>query len=156
MSHVWRPLFVVLGIVVIILAARVILVPKDFGVHDQGYMYGFHRLGNEKEWMAMKPNYKFDTSYCQGCHEDKVKSISESPHVIIPCEDCHGPAMDHPDSPPKLPINKTREQCLRCHAKLPYPTSGRGAIRGIDNETHNPGTECISCHNPHHPNLEAM
>ncbi|HLB25921.1 MAG TPA: cytochrome C, partial [Nitrospirota bacterium] len=112
-NHVWRPLFVVLLLVAVILAARAFLVPKDFGVHDQGYMYGFHRLGNEKEWSGMKPNYKFDSSYCEGCHEDKVKSISGSSHAIIPCEDCHGPAMDHPDNPPKLGIDRSREQCLR-------------------------------------------
>ena len=84
-SHVWRPLFVVIVIVAVILTARMFLVPKDFGVQDQGYMYGFHRLGNEKEWVAMKPNYKFQTEYCQGCHEENVKSISDSPHVVIPC-----------------------------------------------------------------------
>ena len=155
-SHVWRPLFVVLGLVALILLARLFYVPKDFGVHDQGYMYGFHRLGNEQDWKKMTVNYKFDTEYCKGCHEDKVKMISESPHVIIPCEDCHGPAGEHPDNPPKLPKDRRREQCLRCHAFLPYPTSGRAVIRGIDPEKHNAGIECVDCHNPHHPNLEGM
>jgi ribosomal protein S27E len=147
---------VVIGIVAVILIARLLYVPKDFGVHEQGYMYGFHRLGNEAEWKAFKPKYKFDTGYCEGCHDDKVKAISASPHSIIPCEDCHGPALDHPDNPPKLEINRSREQCMRCHVFLPYPTSGRSNIRGIDPETHNPGVECPDCHNPHHPNLEDM
>ena len=155
-NHVWRPLYVVFGVVVIILLARAFLVPKDFGVQDQGYMYGFHRLGNEGEWASMKPNFKFQTEYCQGCHEDKVKGISESSHLLIPCEDCHGPAYDHPDKPPKLQVNRGREQCLRCHARLPYPTSGRAVIRGIDPAEHNPGIECVGCHNPHHPDLEEM
>ncbi len=155
-SHVWRPLFVVLGLVAVILTVRFFYVPKDFGIQDQGYMYGFHRLGNEQDWKKMKVNYKHDTEYCKGCHEDKVTMISTSPHVIIPCEDCHGPAMDHPDNPPKLPKDRSREQCYRCHAFLPYPTSGRAGIRGIDPEKHNPGIECVDCHNPHHPNLEGM
>jgi hypothetical protein len=64
--------------------------------------------------------------------------------------------MEHPDNPPKLTIDKSREQCLRCHAYLPYPTSGRAVIRGIDPDNHNPGIECISCHNPHNPNLEGI
>ena len=150
-NHVWRPLFVVLGLVAFILIVRLFYVPKDFGIQDQGYMYGFHRLGNEKEWKSMKVNYKHDIEYCKGCHEDKVTSLQSSPHTIIPCEDCHGPAMDHPDNPPKLTIDKSREQCLRCHAFLPYPTSGRVVINGIDPEKHNPGVECVSCHNPHNP-----
>ena len=142
--------------VAVILLARLVIVPKGFGAHDQGYMYGFHRLSNEAEWASMKPAYKFDISYCQGCHDDKVAALTSSKHSIIPCEDCHGPAMDHPDDPPKLNIDKSRDLCLRCHAHLPYPTSGRSVIPGIDPDAHNPGVECVECHNPHHPNLEEM
>jgi hypothetical protein len=80
----------------------------------------------------------------------------QTPHAIIQCENCHGPAREHPSNPPKLEINKTREQCLRCHFPLPYPTSGRANIRGIDPEKHNPGVECSMCHNPHKPKVEGM
>ncbi len=48
-NHVFRPLFVVIGIVAIILAARLFLVPKDFGVQERGYMYGWHRKANEED-----------------------------------------------------------------------------------------------------------
>ncbi len=150
-SHVWRPLFVVLGFVAVLLIVRLFYVPRDFGAQEQGYMYGFHRLGNEADWKAFKVSYKFDSSYCQGCHEDKVKTLSASPHAVIPCEDCHGPARDHPDNPPKLAMDRSRGLCLRCHAELPYPTSGRAVIPGIDPDRHNPGVECVSCHNPHNP-----
>jgi hypothetical protein len=34
--------------------------------------------------------------------------------------------------------------------------SNRGDIPGIDPETHNPGTNCVECHNPHNPSLEDM
>jgi predicted CXXCH cytochrome family protein len=79
-----------------------------------------------------------------------------TPHAIIPCEDCHGPATDHPSDPPKLAIDKSRGLCLRCHSSLPYPTSGRSQIRGIDPDTHNPDVECVMCHNPHKPSLEGL
>ncbi len=46
--------------------------------------------------------------------------------------------------------------CIRCHAKLDTPSSGRAKIRGIDPETHNPEAECSLCHDPHHPNLEEL
>ena len=45
-SHVWRPLYLVLGIVVLVLIARLFIVPKGFGMHEQGYMYGFYRKAN--------------------------------------------------------------------------------------------------------------
>src|SRR5574341_947919 len=125
-NHVFRPLIVVIIMVALILAARLFYVPKDFGVHERGYMYGWYRKANEEDWKKFKVKY-------QGS------------------ENCNGPAIDHPSDPPKLAIEKSREHCLRCHFPLPYPTSGRSKIRGVDPEKHNPGTECVACHNPHNP-----
>lgn len=154
-NHVWRPLFVVLGIVAAILLMRLFLVPSDFGVHDTGYMYGWYRQGNIAEWQGQKPKY-LSSQLCSECHEDRSAALAASPHAMIPCENCHGPALDHPDNPEKLPIDRGRPLCLRCHTSLPYPSSGRSAIPGIDPEVHNPGQECTGCHDPHHPNLEEM
>jgi len=140
-SHVWRPLYVVIAIVILILIARVFYVPKDFGIWERGYMYGFHNKGSEQWWKQFKVKYKFNSEYCKDCHSDKYESIMKTPHAIINCENCHGPVLDHPSDPPKLKIDKSREQCLRCHYPLPYPTSGRANIRGIDPEKHNPGVE---------------
>lgn len=151
-NHVLRPLFVVIGIVALILLARTVLVPKDFGVHERGYMYGWHRLGNEEEWKNKIISVKYQgREYCKDCHADKYDSIAKTPHKIIQCENCHGPAREHPSDPPKLAIDKSRALCLRCHYPLPYPTSGRAKIRGINPDTHNPDVECSTCHNPHNP-----
>lgn len=149
-NHVFRPLFVVLGIVVLILLARIVIVPKDFGVHARGYMYGWHRKGNEEDWKNIKVKYQ-GKEYCKDCHSDKYDSINKTPHRIIQCENCHGPAIDHPSDPPKLTIDKSRALCLRCHFPLPYPSSGRANIRSIDPDKHNPDMECSTCHNPHNP-----
>ena len=154
-NHVWRPLYVVLGLVVGILLFRMVYVPADFGVQEQGYTFGFHRLGNEQEWKDYPAKYK-DSAYCNECHDDKVKSWETSAHAIIPCENCHGAAFDHPDRPEKLAIDRTRALCLRCHSKLYMPSSGRNKIPGVDPEQHNAGTACVDCHNPHHPGLEDM
>ena len=154
-SHVWRPLFVVLGVVALILVARTLLVPKDFGVWERGYMYGWHRKSNEDDWKAVKVKYK-TVAHCRTCHEEKVTSIARSPHGIISCENCHGPALDHPDDPPTLSIDHSRRLCIRCHALLVTPSSGRAKIRGINPATHNPEAECTLCHDPHHPNLEEL
>jgi hypothetical protein len=133
-------------------------VPKDFGVHESGYMYGWYRKGDEEFWKNFKIKYQ-GKEYCKDCHEKNYRSINKSPHRNIECENCHGPAgtpegvLHHdPDKLPKLAIDRSREQCYRCHVYLPYPTSGRSEINGFpDPEKHNPGVECVMCHNPHDP-----
>ncbi|GAB4416738.1 MAG: cytochrome c [Thermodesulfovibrionales bacterium] len=154
-SHVLRPLYVVIGIVALVLIVREFVVPKDFGVYERGYMYSWHRRSNEDEWKAFKVKYR-SSEYCKDCHSDKYSSIMQTPHAIIQCENCHGPTIDHPENPPKLSIDKRRELCLRCHSYLPYPTSNRANIRGVDPDRHNPGIECVMCHNPHKPSLEGF
>jgi len=154
-SHVMRPLYVVIGIVAAILVVREFVVPEDFGIYERGYMYSWHRKSNEDEWKAFKVKYR-SSEYCKDCHSDKYASIMQTPHAIIQCENCHGPAIDHPENPKKLSIDKSRELCLRCHSSLPYPTSNRANIRGIDPDRHNPGIECVMCHNPHKPSLEGL
>jgi len=153
--HVWRPLYVVIAIVVLILTVRVFYVPKDFGIQARGYTFGFHRLGNEQDWKAFPAKYK-DKGYCKDCHEDKTASLAASKHAVIPCQNCHGPALNHPEDPEKLPIDRSRDLCIRCHSQLITTGSGRSAIPGIDPASHNPDTACSECHNPHHPNLEDM
>ena len=153
-NHVWRPLYVVLCIVAVVLLVRTVVVPKDFGVQERGYMYGFHRPSNETEWKAVTVKYR-SPEYCKECHRDKYDDLKSSPHRNIICEDCHGPAMNHPDDPPTRTIDRSRKLCLRCHTKLPYKGSGRGNIRGIDPTTHNPEAECVLCHYPHNPTREA-
>ena len=152
-SHVWRPLFVLLAVCAVIPVAREFLVPNDFGIHERGYMYGWYRKANVEDWKNFTVKYRSE-EYCKDCHGDKYESIMQTPHAIIQCENCHGPAMDHPSDPPKLVIDKSRALCLRCHYPLPYPTSGRANIRGIDPERHYPDVECSTCHSPHEPTLE--
>ena len=158
--HVLRPLYAVIGIVILILIARALVVPKDFGIGARGYMYGWHRQGNEEEWKKFKIKYR-GSEFCKDCHNKNHTSIKKSPHKNIQCENCHGPASDEKsdhwsEQRPKLAIDRSRAQCLRCHFPLPYPTSGRSKIRGVDPDKHNPDSECAMCHNPHYPNLEGL
>jgi len=139
----------------VVLVIRAFYVPKDFGVHERGYMYGWYRAGNIEDWKNVKVKYQ-GREYCKTCHSDKYESIEKTPHAIIQCENCHGPALGHPENPAKLAIDKSRGLCLRCHSYLPYPTSNRANIRGIDPDRHNAGIECVMCHNPHKPSPEGM
>ena len=154
-SYVWRPFLALAGIIALLIGARYAAVPRDFGIGERGYMYAWHRKGNEGEWKSLQPKYK-GPAYCAGCHSDKSALLAKSPHTVLSCEACHGPALDHPTAPIKLPINRSRAHCLRCHAKLDYPGSRRGKVKGIDPKTHYGDTECATCHNPHKPNLEGQ
>jgi predicted CXXCH cytochrome family protein len=146
--HALRPLYVVLGLAAIIFVARTFVVPKDFGIHERGYMYGWYRQGNVEEWKAFTVKYQ-GKGFCKDCHAEEEKNLLSSPHKIIECENCHGPALEHPSEPPKLSIDRARGLCLRCHAHLAYPTSQRSDLKGIDPDQHNPRLECVGCHNPH-------
>ncbi|MDH5299552.1 MAG: cytochrome c3 family protein [Desulfobulbaceae bacterium] len=151
-NHVLRPLWVAIGLVALVLLVRHFMVPADFGVHGRNFTYGFHRLGSIDDWKAFPVKYR-GKELCGECHEDKAGENQSGKHRIIQCENCHGPALGHPENPEKLPIDRSRELCLRCHAALPYPTSKRGELPVIDPAEHNPGAACSECHNPHNPVL---
>lgn len=154
-NHIWRPLFVVIALVALILLFRAFYVPDDFGTHERGYMFGYYRQSNLQEWQDYTAKYK-TSDYCNECHDDKTAQLTASGHATIACENCHGAALGHPDKPEKLAIDRSRDLCLRCHAQLFTPSSGRSDIPGIDPATHNTGIECSDCHNPHNPSLEEM
>mgnify|MGYP002331840879 CR=1 FL=1 len=140
--------------VALVFVARWLVVPKDFGVWESGYMYGWHDKADEQFWKDFTVKYR-GRSYCQDCHPRKLESIMFSKHASIQCENCHGPALEHPSAPQRLEIDRSRDFCLRCHALLPYPTSLRGQLRGIKAQEHFPQHGCSTCHNPHRPDLEA-
>ena len=150
-----RPHLVVAGIVGLVFLVRVFVVPPDFGVGDRGYRFAWHRAGNEQDWKNVTVKYA-GSETCAACHVENATAIKTSFHAPIQCENCHGPKLDHPADPAKLPIDTSRAQCLRCHFPLAYPTSGRAAILSVDPVEHNPDIDCVVCHNPHHPNLEAV
>jgi hypothetical protein len=149
-NHVWRPLYIAIVLVLLAVAARFVIVPSDFGVHERGYMYGWHRKSNEAEWKAVTVKYQ-TAKACIPCHKEKSDDIKDSPHGKISCENCHGPKLDHPNDPKRLEINRARSLCLRCHTKLPYNGTLRGSMKGVNPETHYPQAECMMCHYPHDP-----
>lgn len=152
-NHVFRPLLVALIIFIFILAVRHFVVPRDFGIGDRGFMYGYHRASSEQDWANFRVKYQ-GKKFCGECHDKEYKNNMSSSHKVLDCEGCHGPALEHPDNPEKLSIDRNNGLCLRCHAKLPYPTSLRGEMKGIDPKKHNPEAGCSECHDAHRPNWE--
>jgi hypothetical protein len=156
-NHVLRPLWVAIAFVALILVARYILVPGDFGVHGSSFTYNFYRQGNVQDWKNFPVKYR-GSEVCVECHMEKGEKIQISPHAEVQCENCHGPGLDHPETenPETMTINRSRALCLRCHADLGYKGINRSTIPGIDPEKHNVDSECADCHDPHNPDLEEM
>lgn len=155
MSHAWRPLFVVIGMIILFLVVRAFIVPSDFKAKNGDYKYQWHRIGNEEEWKNFKVKHQ-GRDYCKDCHSLQYSKIVASKHALVQCENCHDPAIEHPVNPQKLKIDKSRELCLRCHARLPYRpvnyaelSSGPIQLKMQDPEQHNPGVECTVCHDVH-------
>ena len=152
-NHVLRPLWVAIGLIAVVLVARQFLVPPDFGVHGESFTYHFYRQGNVQEWKDVPVKY-VGQERCARCHEDISAAHAGAKHAAIQCENCHGPAAGHPRQVKELPVDRSREQCLRCHQHLPYPSSLRMALPAIDGESHRPRRECRACHDPHLPDRE--
>ena len=57
-NHVWRPLYVVIGLVAVILLFREFYVPGDFGSGKYGFMYSFHNKENVKVWENQPLKYR--------------------------------------------------------------------------------------------------
>jgi hypothetical protein len=99
--------------------------------------------GNEVKYIEMEA--------CAMCHDSIAAIKSQGNHKSIQCEICHSPGYKHADDPEnnKLEIPNGGPFCLRCHTK--NPASRENIIKQIDALEHNPGEECITCHNPHKP-----
>ena len=149
-KHVFHPLWVTIGLVALLLVSRIIFVPDDFGTHGRDFTYGYHRLANVEEWQAFPVKYRGEAA-CVECHEANVQANNSSSHANIHCGNCHGPGAGHPDDIEALPIDDSRELCLRCHQQFDYPHSARSSIPTIDGGKHKRRRACSKCHDPHQP-----
>jgi hypothetical protein len=137
-----------------LIGARIILAPS-FAAVDGDYRYQWHRVANEQEWKDFKVKHR-GSLYCKDCHADQSAKEVASMHAKVQCENCHGPAVDHPENPVKLAIDRSRTLCLRCHSGLPYRPAkyaelpnGEVTLKMINPDEHNVGIECVTCHDPH-------
>jgi hypothetical protein len=165
MSHAWRPVILIVGAVIFLLIVRTIYVPSDFTAKNGDYKYQWHRAGNEKFWQDY-PVKHMGAELCGQCHTDQLKKINASGHQKVQCENCHAlpakAAKQHIDLKEdfkyflEIGVDRSRELCKRCHAKLPFrPTEYAGTkgtiqFKTIDPKTHNADVaECVTCHDVH-------
>lgn len=128
------------------LVIRSVLVPKDFG------LYGHFRPGSLAD-VAARPVAFAGRAACLDCHADVEETRKGSKHDSVNCEACHGALAAHAADPgavrPILP--DTTRLCLVCHdRKVGRPAS----FPQVDAQEHAGGDPCVSCHRPHHPEME--
>jgi len=166
MSHAWRPLIVILSFLVIGYIVRSVLVPSDFKVVEGDYKYQWHRVSNEEEWKKFPVKHQ-SREFCKQCHSDKIEIVADSGHARVQCENCHVLYISEKKGHPidlkedfgyllEIGIDRSRELCKRCHTKLfyrpkIYAAFEKGPIpfKSIDPTQHNPGIECVMCHDVH-------
>jgi len=128
------------------LVVRHFLVPKDFG------KYGHYNPAALKNNESHEVKF-IDPKECATCHYDIDTLKISGSHKDINCQTCHGPGYKHIEDPTKNVLIKPTERafCGKCHEKN-AARSGK-TIKQQDLSTHNPGSKCVECHNPHKPNM---
>ncbi len=166
-SHAWRPVMVIVAVVIAGLVVRQMVIPKDFAAKNGDYKYQWHRLSNEDEWKKLEVKH-MGRDFCKQCHPDKIEIVADSGHKNVSCENCHVQFnlenKGHKTIDLKadykyqldIGIDRSRELCKRCHSKLKYRpdtytlfSKGPIPFKMIDPEKHNPGVECVMCHDVH-------
>lgn len=154
MKHLLRAgaLFVALVIVfVVLLLVRAPAVLEPYGFYPKS-------PDIDVEVWASKPMQYDIPASCSDCHEDKYGIWEKSNHSSVSCENCHGPAKIHVEetkadvveTSANLIVDTSREMCGLCHARL---FSRPSDFPQIDLEEHGEQAECITCHNPHGPQV---
>jgi NAD-dependent dihydropyrimidine dehydrogenase PreA subunit len=135
------PLFA--AFVIIFLIIRHFIVPASF--YEKG-----HYRANALIDIANREVVYSNKETCIDCHPDMYEKLQSDKHAHLNCLVCHGPGLEHANSPDSANIVKKsgREHCGRCHSI--NPARAEGAITQIDIKTHHIEKDnCIECHNPH-------
>ncbi len=128
------------------LGAKAYFTPGSF------YEFGHYRGDSVAEIASLTPSYQTPKA-CRECHAIRLAEWNGGHHKGVICEVCHGAAPGHPKERTVSIPEDTVRLCTQCHEKMP----GRpDSIRQVDPAQHHASaTQCISCHNPHAPRLEA-
>jgi len=127
------------------LIVRHFLLPESFGLHG-------HYRAKAVDLAASQAFEYAGHLACPECHEEVAALKSPSKHAEVACEACHGPSMSHVSDPaqnkPELP--RARDRCGLCHY---YEASRPAGFPQVDPARHGARAECVTCHNPHSPEM---
>lgn len=138
---------------------RGFLVPDSFGT-DESYTYRYYRADSVQEQADIYPLYR-ESAKCMSCHEEEYQMWHAGTHSGVSCESCHGPWRAHNNNTKEImTADSSSGSCLLCHGQLDARPSDFPQITDIkshmiENEYEfDPSFSCISCHDPHEPNLK--
>ncbi|MBI5921090.1 MAG: c-type cytochrome [Betaproteobacteria bacterium] len=155
-------------LLVIVLAAVLAYVGKQWLTVESFYRFGHYRGNSVAEIASDKPKYATPKS-CETCHAAKYAEWSRGVHnnpeqgKVVKCEVCHGAAGGRDKNPngynsatgaehPKnlkleIPADTVR-QCTLCHEQMPgRPLQQKQIVVA----THAGTQQCKVCHNVHSP-----
>ena len=154
-AHVIRIILFLAVLALVGLAARAIMVPKDFG------KYGHYRAGAIEDEMNREVRNGTNDS-CLACHPYIKEMHFSGVHKTVSCEFCHGPVADHIQENTviaKLPKKQGEEittLCLRCHNQI-IRARPKESIKMVSMPNHLEEKKvrldhtCDQCHNVHAP-----
>ncbi|MBI4365489.1 MAG: cytochrome C [Deltaproteobacteria bacterium] len=151
--HYVRIGLLLLGGVIGFFIVRALLIPPSFG------QFGFFRGDNVAEQRDRRIRFAAK-EFCATCHDEVRRMHQQGKHAGVQCQNCHDAASVHVDPVSgemvgAMPIQRSAQWCLRCHAPLP---SRPADFPQIDPEEHAGGIAsapqseaCLQCHVPHDP-----
>ncbi|MDX8410352.1 MAG: cytochrome c3 family protein [Mariprofundaceae bacterium] len=140
-KHVARLIAIMVATAAVAIIARGYFTAESFGE------YGHYRANAVPEIAAQRVIFQGQQS-CKQCHAERHAEWAAGSHHGVSCENCHGPARDHPVSG-KLPIPAdTVRLCASCHEAMPARPAMQPQIIIAE---HAGAQACIECHNPHSP-----
>jgi hypothetical protein len=134
------PLFAIF--IAFFLVIRIFLVPDSF--YEFGHYRGNSLIDNKNKELVFA-----NKETCIECHPDIYEKLLTDKHAGLSCVICHGPGLEHSNSPDATNIVKKsgRAHCGRCHGINPARSS---LITQIEIDKHHIEKDnCIECHNPH-------
>jgi DnaJ-class molecular chaperone len=136
----------ILSAVLLFVFAGLRVIPNPAFLTD----YGFHSQEDERnaeEWASLPVQYA-SSSICSDCHQDVYSMWGKGNHGTVSCENCHGPARTHLETNARPVVDRSRELCGLCHAKLASRPSN---FPQVDMQEMGGQEACASCHDPHEP-----
>lgn len=148
-KHIVRLLLVLAAFLFLAVAAR------NYVLDPSYYQFGYYRGDAVIELATGDPQFR-GAAYCQACHAERHAEWSAGVHRSVECEVCHGAAREHP-ADGALPIPEdTVKLCTVCHEAMPGRPAAQPQIVVAEHPVpHDGALQCLTCHNPHSPQLGA-